>query len=318
MKIGFLTTHLGVFGSVRELIENANGLIDLGHEVKIYNKTNIECKWLPCKAEIVQFDGHLDIKSDVLILMDSPFPDLFEIFIKSDSRFKTMIMMGFDPDNFELTKEDNLMDNVGKDATQTQRNLVHILKNYVMCADGWWQIDYFESLGLPRGFSIGGINLSQFKNYNRTRMVDIGFSGDSRPRKGTGVLLEAIRDLPYTSDSYWKKGDQSYLVDFLNNCTLFIDNHVRAGWCNPVLEAMACGCVVICNNIGAVQDFAIDGQTARVLEVNTAHNFNMAIKQLFYDKSYRILLQQNALNKVEEFDYKVTVPKFAEFLENQL
>ena len=37
MKIGFLISGIGIFGSVREVVENCNVLTDLGNECFIFN-----------------------------------------------------------------------------------------------------------------------------------------------------------------------------------------------------------------------------------------------------------------------------------------
>ena len=303
MKIGFITTHLGTFGSIRELVENANELILLGHEVTIYNKTHLECEWLPCKAQIKGID-EID-KLDALIMMDSPFPEIFEAWNNADAKFKTFVMMGFDPDNFVFADIK---------LTEIEKNLKHILGNYVICADGQWQIDYFKEQGLKAGISIGGINLRMFKDLGLKRTLPIGYSGDLRQRKGSSTIKQVIASFDHT-DSYFKKGDQIYLVDFLNKTEIFIDNHLRAGWCNPVLEAMACGCAVICNDLPASKDFAIHNKTAVVLKDNSAENFVKNVYMLMNNESHRQNLINEAKEHIKQFDYKIVSRNFANFLE---
>ena len=52
--------------------------------------------------------------------------------------------------------------------------------------------------------------------------------------------------------------------------SVFIDGHRRAGWCNPVFEAMACEAAVVCTDIPAAKPLAEDGVTARVVAVDDA------------------------------------------------
>ena len=47
MTIGFLIRTGGIFGSVREVIENGNVLTDLGHDVTIYTDHGKDLGWLP-------------------------------------------------------------------------------------------------------------------------------------------------------------------------------------------------------------------------------------------------------------------------------
>ena len=310
MKIGFITSHLGIFGSIRELIENANELSELGHEVVIYNLMSDSIDWLNCKARIVKsiaIKEHLD----ALIMMDSPYAEIYKAWDNAKAKFKTFVMMGFDPNNFVL-------DLSASSLTLTEKNLIHILENYIVCADSSWQLDYFREHGINTGVAIGGINLRQFENKNQQRLIHIGYSGDTRTRKGTSVLENALSYVGFSRSSYFNKGDQKFLVDFLNNCEIFIDNHLRAGWCNPVLEAMSCGCVCVCNDIGAVRDFAINKETAIVLKENTAEQFAYAMNYLMTNPNVMANLRSNAHEKVKEFDYKIVSKKLADFLELQI
>jgi hypothetical protein len=50
MRIGWLICTGGMFGSVREVIENSNVLCDLGHDVTIYTPEGIDLGWLPYKG----------------------------------------------------------------------------------------------------------------------------------------------------------------------------------------------------------------------------------------------------------------------------
>jgi glycosyltransferase involved in cell wall biosynthesis len=315
MKIAFLTTSLGVFGSIRELIENANRLVDYGHEVEIYSDLQKYpfSNWLPCRAKLKQLGEKIN-KVDVLVLMDSPFDYHFEIFKNTDAKFKTMIMMGFAPDfNFQLGNE--LYNYLG---TNTEKNLFEILKNYEICADSNWQLKHFQKLGIKTGVAIGGINLDMFVNRNGERPISLGWSGDKRPRKASHVVFQSLEKLPLNSDFYFGKGDQKYLVDFLNSCDLFLDNHIRAGWVNPVLEAMACGAVPICRKLAALEEFAINDYTAIVLENPKVEDFVEAVKSIITDERKKQKLRENAKQHVQQFSYDIITKKFETYLKSKI
>ena len=309
MKIGFLTTHLGLFGSIRELLEISNRLVAWHHDVTIYfDQVNFPVRhWMPINAKL-SLNDNLP-KMDALILMDSPFDYHMTEFRNCDSKFKTFVMMGFDHERFSL---EDLKGNA------VDRNLKEILMNYEVCADGQWQLDYFKELGICTGVPIGGINIQQFNNTNSKRNIDVGYSGDRRPRKGTGTILSALERITWKHDYYWTKGDQKFIVEFLNRTKIFVDNHLRAGWCNPVLEAMACGCAVICNDIPAVKDFAINNKTAFVLSDNSVRDFVDAINLLMNNDKLREYLSEQAQEKAKEFDYDIVARKFEEYLLSKL
>jgi len=309
MKIIFLTTSLGVYGSIRELIENANRLVDYGHEVEIYSdlKARPYTNWLPCKAKLNQL-GKLN-KCDVLILMDSPFTYHMERFMSCNAKFKTMIMMGF-PENFEPKLGNGIYNYNG---ANTEKNLMYLLNYHEICSDANWQLEHLKGFGIKTGVAIGGINLDQFKDLGLKRNIQIGYSGDERRRKLTSIIQTALKAMDFTNDFYYKKGDQKYLVNFLNKCDLFVDNHYRAGWVNPVLEAMACGAVPICRKLKALKDFATD-KTAVVLDKPDKFDFMRAINYLMNNPEEKNKLKEDGKEKVKEFSYDIVSKKFEEYL----
>jgi glycosyltransferase involved in cell wall biosynthesis len=314
MKIDFIINSLGVYGSVRELIENGNQLSKLGHDVTVWTNDGVKCGWLTQNFRTKSYKG-VTCKTDALILMDSPHSEQFRFFEKSKAKFKTMVMMGFDPDTFYQFIDAETYDNLGVNPKETEQNLRYILKTYEVCADGQWQIDYLKNIGIKVGVSIGGVNTNMFYPSGK-KTKNVAISGDMRARKGTPILKEVLKDVYH----YEYKGtiDQKELQAFYASSEIYIDNHNRAGWCNPVLEAMACGCAVICSNIGAVQDFAIEGQTAIVVEKNNIEAFNSALNYLISNPKEIKRLSKNAAKKAKEFDYSIISKRFEQYLKTKI
>ena len=319
ISIAFLTTQLGIFGSIRELLENANRLVRFGHDVTIYTQDGIHPMWMLCLAKVVKA-GKTVPPTDVLVMMDSPFNYNMEVFEHSRAAFKTFIMMGFDDTTLKLVRRNEILVNEAPGQSEADRNLLHILKNHTICADANWQLDHFRGFGIKTGVSIGGINTQQFRNHGTVRLNQVGYSGDRRPRKGLNNLLMALQGLPVTSDFYFgKRYDQWGIPCFLNNTRIFIDNHLRAGWCNPVLEAIACGCVCVCHDIPALRDFAVDGKTAFVLKDNSPEKFREVIWEALtnYIEYYR-LFSRNSVDIIKAWDYETVTKQFETFLLEQL
>ncbi len=309
MKLTFITTSLGIFGSIRELIENANRLVDYGHDVAIHSdlKKYPFNNWLPCKAKLYQL-GKID-KCDALILMDTPFDYHMDNFVSCDAKYKTIIMMGFSHD-FKFVLGNDLYNYNG---VSSEKNLFEILKNYEICADANWQLTHLKKIGVKTGVAIGGVNLDMFKDLNLNRTIQLGFSGDKRARKASHIVNHALKELNYTFDHYFGKGNQDYLVNFLNKCEIFVDNHVRAGWVNPVLEAMASGAVPICRYLPALEEFATD-DTAIVLHNPDKEDFKTAITELINDKHKIKQLKESARIHIQQFSYDVITKNFEQYL----
>jgi glycosyltransferase involved in cell wall biosynthesis len=52
------------------------------------------------------------------------------------------------------------------------------------------------------------------------------------------------------------------LATLYNNAAVFFSPSLAEGWALPPAEAMACGCAVVCTNIGGHADYAINQETA--------------------------------------------------------
>lgn len=301
MKIGFLISVIGIFGSVREVIENSNIFVDEGNEVFIFNPENKNIEWLPCKAKSIPETELKNYKLDILILTTEPTDHYLKLLKEAKADLKVFCMMGFDQN---------------KDFLSGYTNLNYILKNYWVTADGAWQLEWFrKNTNSKRIMSnqIGGVNLEMFKPVgNKLREINkIGWSGDPRERKGGTLLQDFFTKHGMNVKSYWKKGlKQDEFKQWFGLIDIFVDNHNRGGWCNPVAEAMACGVVVVCSDAICNRSFAIDGKTCLKFPVNKMDKLKEQLDRITSDKVLKEELRANALNWIHQFDYQVISRKF--------
>jgi glycosyltransferase involved in cell wall biosynthesis len=194
-------------------------------------------------------------------------------------------------------------------------------------ADSTWQLEWIkENVGVEVGVAFGGINLSQFMPGNRKRTQGkklVVYSNDPRERKGPETIKAAVEIIRKHGnadiDSYWNRRlTQTQLVNFLQGADVFIDAHRRGGWCNPVIEAMACGTATVCTDIGATRDFAQDGVTSLVVPVDDPQALADAAFRLLRDDALRQTLVRNGLERVQQFSYTRVGPRLAAYLERQL
>lgn len=307
MKIGFLITGIGVYGSVRELVENANVFSRLGHECYVFNPDGEKITWIDCIAKPLFKEKLLDYDLDVLFLCCQPFPEYFNLYRKAKARIKIFVMMGFDQNQDFLTG---------------YKNLNYILDNDFVTADGQWQLDWLRENTRSKGIlnsQFGGININMFKPEPRQEREKptIGWTGDDRQRKGGKVLQEYLTRHKVNYDTYFKKNiPQNKIRNWFAGIDIFIDNHNRGGWCNPVAEAMACGSVVVCSDTPCNQQFAIDNVTALKFKTNDMSEMKRRLRELLECECLRNELRQNALTKIKEFDYEIVSTRLINEIEN--
>lgn len=125
------------------------------------------------------------------------------------------------------------------------------------------------------------------------------------PRKGTAYGLEALRlvheqfpgltvtlfgvyppppGLPAYAKYLQRPGN---LRSLYNASSIFISPSLGEGWALPPAEAMACGCAVVCTNIGGHLDYAIDNASALLCETENPQQLAEKILILIRDDAYR-------------------------------
>lgn len=266
------------YGAIRNLIEIGNNLQILGNNVTVYTENGFKCDWMYCRFKTKSFK---EIQPcDALIIMDYPYDKNLELLVNTKANFKSFVMMG--SENFSIKN--------------CRSNLKFIVQNYTILFDGEYQESVLKENGIKTGVAIGGINLDQFRDLGLKRSIRFSANGDTRARKG-------FAEIPIKTETYFKKYDQWGIVQLLNDSVFFIDNHHRGGFNNPVLEAMACGCQVICKQ-NQVTYFANESNATIFKNIKD-------LGEVQYDPS-KI---ENAKELVKKYDYKIVTKRFNDYLQ---
>lgn len=130
------------------------------------------------------------------------------------------------------------------------------------------------------------------------------------PRKGTRYIIAALESLrtqypgllfsffgvyprpaslPEWVQYYQKPRDLSTLY---NQHAIFLSASLGEGWALPPAEAMACGCAVICTNIGGHADYTKENETALLIPTEDSAAIITALTTLFDNKALRIQLAE--------------------------
>lgn len=157
------------------------------------------------------------------------------------------------------------------------------------------------------------------------------------PRKGTKFGIEALKklkenipslrvvlfgiypppaDLPDWMVYHQRPAD---LPRLYNNAAIFFSPSLGEGWALPPAEAMACGCAVVCTNIGGHADYAIHNKTALLCIPEDVNDMEDKLKTLINNTEKRLSISLEA-NKLitTEFTWQASVQKLEQCFNEKL
>jgi len=270
MRISTFLPHVGVFGGVRRFIELGNSWSRMGHEVTLYHPGGEPPAWLPFQGQTRPLAESGSGRADLAITAD---PHTLESFAAHRAGIHLYYcVIENDPG---VARARDLSARLAANSTALRRSLARRTR-------------------LPVLDGAGGINPDQFRPDPAKRrpapLRVLGNGRRSRSKKGTDLVLQAIRGLTHVPDFELVLFDhvdehnrqdprdgaplpanarfvinptQNELVALYQSADVFVAAERKAGWCNTALEAMACGCAVVCTSSGTT-DFARNRDNALV------------------------------------------------------
>lgn len=106
----------------------------------------------------------------------------------------------------------------------------------------------------------------------------------------------------------------SEIPQWLNRGDIFINTTNVDNTPVSVIEAMACGLVVISTNVGGLPYLLTDGEDALLVPPNDAEAMAAAIRRVLTDPGLAERLSRNARRKAESFDWSNVLPMWRKLL----
>jgi glycosyltransferase involved in cell wall biosynthesis len=87
------------------------------------------------------------------------------------------------------------------------------------------------------------------------------------------------------------------------------------GYPGVILEAMACGVPVVASRFRAIPEIIVDGETGLLCEPGDVDSLVACLRRLIAHEELRDRLANNALNFVQEFDYRIVLRRLLDTLQ---
>ena len=140
--------------------------------------------------------------------------------------------------------------------------------------------------------------------------------GDGEEKNSVLKGIQRLKSIFKLDIKYIGWVENEKLPNYLNKIKILVVPSYKEGLPNIVLEAMACGCVVVATSVGGIPDIIKDGETGFIMENNSpeciAENVMRALEHPDLEG-----IVENARARVErEFTYEVAVERYRKILNN--
>ena len=302
LRLGFIEPHLLRYGGIRRVLEFTNRLVARGHDVTFYLPDDqiLDCHWMRCDAAIKPITYGFQDELDVIVFNEETQWHLVDRFVNARRRI------------FYALHYARTYDKGG--AWESIRTPVDLQ----LANSNWTADQIFAEIGHRPTVLLGGANRDMFQPYGGPKKYPILCVGDTkRAWKGTDTILEAGRLLGRPVEMYAPKDlSQEQLGHEYDAAEVFVVGSRYEGFCQPGLEALACGVPLVTTDNGGCREYAFDGETALVVPPDDPVAMAAAIRRLLNDEVLAKELATNGLEVVErDFDWEKRTDEFAEILD---
>ena len=227
-----------------------------------------------------------------------------------------------------------------KDISTRRKLYSSIVSGYTVSSKKLYNIYHNISLyPSPMIETPDGVDLTLFQPMNLKRLENdnkeliIGWVGNSQwaseleDFKGLHTILKpAIEELiseglnikTYFADKQERFIPHSEMPEYYSKIDIYICPSKIEGTPNPVLEAMACGVPIISTDVGIVPEVFGSKQKHFILSERNINTLKDKIKEIYFNRELLVLLSNENLEMIQEWDWSKKVQNFTIFFKKIL
>lgn len=326
-KITFLLPGSGAGGGVRAIKDFGNGLIRLGYDVRIIFKQNTDLNLLKkyyrklFYSDLNWLDFFMGSVHSYEERLDELSFDENEIVISMCSRTT------LDANNLRFPKVFKIMHCHGAEYENWGNFIQAINLPFPKIAVSQHVKNIIEKYSLQKVFAVvpNGIHHNEYFREPNTNKDGVGGCIRFRYSKDqfcTEKVFEILQKQNPTIQLYsfgiGKRPKASSFIDYTDNpsipvaraiynkCKVWFLASIEEGFGLPVLEAMACGCVVVSTQCGGPADLIRDGYNGYFVEVGNYGGIVSKITEVLEDQALLDEMSKNAIKTSKKYSWELS------------
>ena len=284
------------------MLEFGNRLVARGHDVRFYlpEHQDLRCTWMRCDAAVRPLPAGFDDELDIVVFNHEPQWHLIDRFRRARRRIFYALHYG------RLYGKEGSWESIRAPVD-------------LQLANSNWTADQIASeIGHRPTVMLGGVNREIFRPYRGPKRYPVLCTGDElRPWKGTDTIRAAGQRLGIPIEGYSAKDlEQPALGREYDAARVFAVGSWFEGFCQPGLEALACGVPLVTTDNGGCREYAVEGETALVVAPRDVPAMADAIRRLLEDPQLAQDLATKGLDLVErDFDWERRTDELEDILD---
>ena len=125
---------------------------------------------------------------------------------------------------------------------------------------------------------------------------------------------DVLRFLPQIPDNVICLGFVKNIPEILSSANVLIMPSLHEGLSYAVLEAMACGCVVVANDIEGIRSLVSDGKNGYLVKNNSLSTYAELIQSVATEESKASEIRRQAVSTAALFSRELFIPAYLSFL----
>lgn len=301
MRIAFIEPHLLCVGGIRRIVEISNRMLKKGHEVELLTPKGKPCTWMPSQAPTFDMSR---LKTETYDVTLFNLAEQYRLCLRSKAKLKVFWVLAAEAEYKNPAVPLAGLQQPGLTYFANSRYVEQYIKKHTRTKQ--------DIPIIP-----GGINTEHFRHDPTVpKDFDVLYYGSPRPWKGThlveGALLgKSVKLLKM----HGLNTPQEKMWHLYNRSTLFVSACQVEGFNFPILEAMSCGCPVVCTDDGGSRDFVRNNHNAVVVP-RSPQGIWKGVAKLLADKSLRRALKAHGLKTAQhpKFKWQNVVDRFEQSL----